>query len=227
MAGLPDLGLAAAVEGGVMTHRMALVPHTTEEAAGDVIAALLDGFDIVAVAADQVLTSGQRGHALARRLTARARNRATVLLSWGAWPCANLNLHSTAIQWAGRGAGRGYPHIQDLLVTVQGHGAAGRPASVHIRLRGAGAPMQVDAVVGVLMGEDNGVHDTVWPVREKTRQCGVTEVEHQSGSRPGPPQTRCMCAWLREGTALPSTVTCRVRTKPHFMPSGRPIDVTQ
>jgi hypothetical protein len=140
VVGVPDLGLVAADELGVVTHRVAMIPCVPHETAGDVIAALLDGFDIVAVAADHVLPRGQRGLTLARRLTARARSRAAVLLTIGAWPAADLTLQCAELRWEGLAAGTGYLRTQDALVTVRGRGTATRPKTVPVRLRGTNGP---------------------------------------------------------------------------------------
>jgi hypothetical protein len=145
VVGVPDLGLVAADELGVVTHRVAMIPAVPAETAGEVIAALLDGFDIVAVAADHVLPRGQRGLALARRLTARARSRAAVLLAIGAWPAADLTLQCAELRWQGLAAGTGYLRTQDALVTVRGRGVATRPKTVPVRLRGANGPTLHDA----------------------------------------------------------------------------------
>lgn len=148
VVGAPDLGLVAAAELGVVTHRVAMIPAVTDETSGDVIAALLDGFDIVAVAADHVLHRGQRGLTLARRLTARARSRAAVLLTIGAWPGADLTLQCSEVRWQGLAAGTGYLRAQEALVTVRGRGGATRPKTVPVRLRDVDGPALRDDAPG-------------------------------------------------------------------------------
>ncbi|MEU8007056.1 hypothetical protein AB0B66_38335 [Catellatospora sp. NPDC049111] len=72
--GYPSLGMAAAAESGVALDRFALVPHPGDRWA-DVAAALIDGFDVVILAPPT-----PPGNRLAASLTARARQRGTVLL---------------------------------------------------------------------------------------------------------------------------------------------------
>lgn len=121
VVGMPDLGLSAAAELGVVVDRLALVPRPGTEF-GRVVAALLDGLDMVVVAGPIASAS------LARRLSARARHRESVLLSVGAWPGADLELDCAESSWAGLGDGHGHLVERALTVTVRGRGAAARPA---------------------------------------------------------------------------------------------------
>lgn len=96
VVGLPDLGVLAAAELGVAVRRLALVPHPGEQAAG-VLAALLDGVDLVAVSADCVTgvagaAGGTRADRLARHLSVRARHGGAVLLTFGSWPGAEVRV---------------------------------------------------------------------------------------------------------------------------------------
>src|SRR5436305_1103558 len=77
VVGMPDLGLLAAAELGVVLHRLVLVPRPGTEL-GAVVAALLDGVDLVVVATDGIALLRSRGAGLARRLSARARHRGAV-----------------------------------------------------------------------------------------------------------------------------------------------------
>src|SRR5206468_2354903 len=81
IVGMPNLGVLAAAELGVPVDRLALVPNPGAEFAA-VVAALLDGIDLVAV--DLRVLRGRLNEPLARRLSARARNRGAVLLPVGA-----------------------------------------------------------------------------------------------------------------------------------------------
>ncbi|GAB3579319.1 hypothetical protein GCM10027445_47700 [Amycolatopsis endophytica] len=132
--GMPDLGLVAAAELGVEVSRLALVPRPGVEFTA-VTAALLDGVDVVAVAA--------RGAAPrdARRLSARARHRGAVLLSLGPWPGAEVELNCEAGRWAGLEGGHGYLRERRVRVQGAGRGAATRPRQADLLLPGsAGAP---------------------------------------------------------------------------------------
>ena len=122
--GLPDLGLVAAAESGIELERLALVPFTegrrpgvgvgphAPEAFGtraglsrppgkttwpEVVAALVDGFDVVLARPPAHLKAG-----LARRLVARARERGTVLVGVGGWPeGASLRIEVASAGWEG------------------------------------------------------------------------------------------------------------------------------
>ena len=77
--GLPSLGLVAADEAGVALERLVLVPAPERAAWGWVVAALVDGFDLL------LLHAGRGGvrSVDARKLVARARERGTVLVQLG------------------------------------------------------------------------------------------------------------------------------------------------
>ncbi|MEU0794580.1 hypothetical protein ABZ342_31355 [Amycolatopsis sp. NPDC005961] len=134
VAGLPSLGLAAASEYGVDLARVALVPHPGVELPA-VVAALLDGVDLVVVNAERVQP------AVARRLSARARHRGAVLLASGAWPAADVELSCRFSAWSGLSDGYGHLRERKASVRVHGRGAAARPLSASLALPGsAGAP---------------------------------------------------------------------------------------
>ncbi|GAB3153363.1 hypothetical protein GCM10027258_55770 [Amycolatopsis stemonae] len=136
VVGMPSLGLAAAAEHGVDLARVALVPRPGAELPA-VVAALLDGVDVVAVHAGTVQA------AVARRLSARARHRGAVLLAFGAWPGVDVELSCRVEPWTG--LEDGYGHLQERRVTVRAHGrgAAARPVTATLHLpgpSGAAAP---------------------------------------------------------------------------------------
>lgn len=146
VVGMPDLGLLAAAELGVAVSRLALVPRPGAEFPA-VVAALLDGLDLVAVAATSTLTTKDktttRNRSLttvARRLSARARHRESVLVSFGSWPGADLELDCTGSRWSGLGRGHGHLVDRELTVTVRGRGAASRPVSTQVHLPAAPEP---------------------------------------------------------------------------------------
>jgi hypothetical protein len=127
VVGMPDLGLLAAAELGVAVSRLALVPRPGAEF-GAVVAALLDGVDLVAVVAGGTVAG------LARRLSARARHRESVLVSFGAWPGADLELDCAESSWSGLDGGHGHLVERELTVTVRGRGAAARPTRGRVTL---------------------------------------------------------------------------------------------
>ena len=129
VVGMPSLGLAAAAEYGVDLSRVALVPRPGVELPA-VVAALLDGVDLVAVHSETVQP------AVARRLSARARHRGAVLLAFGAWPAADVELSCRFSAW--RGLEGGYGHLREREVTVRarGRGPAARPVTASLALPG-------------------------------------------------------------------------------------------
>ncbi|WP_253771174.1 hypothetical protein [Goodfellowiella coeruleoviolacea] len=147
VVGLPDLGLLAASEIGVVTRRLALVPHPGRELTS-VVAALLDGIDLVVVAvpeADRLGVSGrdarsgrtgtpQVSPSLARRLSARARQRRAVLLPFGPWPGADVEIACIGGRWSGLGEGHGRLRHREVVAQARGRGAAVRPVRVNLML---------------------------------------------------------------------------------------------
>lgn len=123
--GMPDLGLVAASEAGIALERFALVPypqgrqpgvgvgpHAPEEAGlgrpagkttwADVVASLIDGFDMVLARPPIHLKAG-----VARRLVARTRERQAVLVGVGGWPeGASMRIDARVSEWTGLGSGR-------------------------------------------------------------------------------------------------------------------------
>jgi hypothetical protein len=84
-----------------------------------VVAALLDGITVVVAAVPPHLRLGD-----ARRLVARARERKSVLVAFGAWPVeAALRVNTGRCTWSGLGAGAGLLDTRDLHIEVEGKGA--------------------------------------------------------------------------------------------------------
>jgi hypothetical protein len=130
VVGQPDLGILAAAEAGVAVERLALVPQPGSRPS-TVIAALLDGVDLVVVASTTRLTD-----ALARRLSARARHRGAVLLVTGSWPGVDLELTCEGGPWRGLEAGFGHLLERQVAVRAHGRGAAARPVRARLLLPG-------------------------------------------------------------------------------------------
>ncbi|RYV52657.1 hypothetical protein [Pengzhenrongella frigida] len=120
VVGLPEVGVLAAQQAGVDLDRLALVPCPGPDAP-TVLAALIDGVDLVIVGAAAALVDSDR-----RRLMARARERGTVLLSTVSWVGAHLVLTAVPAGWTGLGIGHGHLRSQRLTVTRGGRGSAGR-----------------------------------------------------------------------------------------------------
>ncbi|AEE45868.1 hypothetical protein [Cellulomonas fimi] len=128
VVGQPTVGLLAAAQAGVALDRLAVVPRPGADAA-TVVAALVDGIDVVLVGPDAVLTDTDR-----RRLSARARDRGAVLLSTVPWPGAATVLVVEAGRWTGVGTGDGRLRTHELRVTRTGRGGAAVPLSVDLTL---------------------------------------------------------------------------------------------
>jgi len=128
VVGAPDWGFVAAAELGVALERLAVIPAPGEHLAS-VIAALIDGMDLVVVGNPEALDASR-----VRRVMARARQRGTVLLSHGAWPKVDLELRYLSGRWHGMGAGHGYLRRRDMVVEVRGRGAAARSRRVRVVL---------------------------------------------------------------------------------------------
>jgi len=114
-------GLAAA-EAGVALERLAVVRAVPPALHGRVLATLLDGMTAVGAAIPRGFRLGD-----ARRLEARARERAAVLVVAGSWPGdAALRLRAEHSSWTGLDRGEGLLASRTLRVVVSGRGAAGR-----------------------------------------------------------------------------------------------------
>jgi hypothetical protein len=141
--GVPSLGLVAADELGVALERLVLVAAPERDAWGGVVAALVDGFDLV------VLHAGRTGvrTADARRLVARARERGAVLVQLGpGWPeGADVQLEVTRARWEGLDDGHGRLLARKVRVVGGGRGEAAQPRRLDLWLPGRGGEVEVAA----------------------------------------------------------------------------------
>lgn len=128
VVGWPELGGLAAAEVGVALDRVVAVPEPGTQWL-DVTAALLDGADLVIARPPPAAEPRDL-----RRLTARARERKSVLLAAGDWPAAELRLSIVDSTWAGLERGAGHLMARQLTVRVEGRGAASRPREGQIDL---------------------------------------------------------------------------------------------
>lgn len=136
--GLPSLGLAAALEVGVVLERFPMVTSVGRGSGSGgwawVVAALLDAVDVVLAATPS--GSGLRS-VDARRLTARVRERGAVLVMCGErdWPePAEVRLAVTSTTWDGLGRGHGRLQGRRVEVVAGGRGAAARERRAHLWL---------------------------------------------------------------------------------------------
>jgi hypothetical protein len=128
VVGVPTLGAGAAAELGVALDRLALVPNPGPDWP-TVVAALLDGFDIVVASVPETMAP-----AIASRLAARARQRGAVLMPYGPWPAVDLTLDAVDPAWHGIESGRGRLRGRQLTVVARGRGAASAPRVTHLWL---------------------------------------------------------------------------------------------
>ncbi|QUH05047.1 hypothetical protein HUO13_33530 [Saccharopolyspora erythraea] len=201
VVGLPGLGLVAAAEAGVEIARLALVPQPGDDPVG-VIAALLDGVDLVVVGGPHRLLEPD-----ARRLSTRARNRGAVLVPFGEWPGAEVRLQCVRGRWLGLGNGHG--HLREREVTVQssGRGAASRPRSCRLLLPGEGGALAAARPEGE-RSAIRALHPE--PVPEQSEEC--------SDAPAGSPDA--FAAPSEPSGARPDTHDVRT---PHRQPSTRPL----
>lgn len=119
IAGMPDLGLRAALDAGLDPCRLAIVPPAAEQTA-QVLSALVDGVGVVVLGPELDLAP-----ALWRTLLGRARTRDTLVLAVDPPGRVDLHLSSRTHRWTGLSSGSGRLRHRRLSVTSQGRGIAG------------------------------------------------------------------------------------------------------
>lgn len=158
VAGMPTFGaLAAGQDYGVPLDRVAMIP---EPGPGwpAVVAALIDGVDLVVVVAPPDVTES-----VVRSLQARARQRGTVLIQTSAWPGSDLVIECTSKRWTGLGRGRGRLRAQELKLTATGRGRAARPRTTTVVLPAPAAPLRTPPPPpGLLDDPPAGVEPQLW-----------------------------------------------------------------
>jgi hypothetical protein len=115
VAGLPELGVRAAGEMGIALERLVIVRGAPPWI--EVLAAMIDGFDVVLIGA----AVGRVAPGAVRRLQARAQQRGAVLIAAGSSPfAADVQLRSDQQQWIGLGAGHGVATGRSVSVELGG-----------------------------------------------------------------------------------------------------------
>jgi hypothetical protein len=130
----PDgtFGARAAGAAGVDLERCAVVRWVPPDRWATVVAALLDGVALVVAKAPARLRPGD-----ARRLIAKARERAAVLVAIGPWPVeAALRIHVEPTTW--EQSNGGLLARRDVLVQVEGRGVRAPVRADGVRLAQAG-----------------------------------------------------------------------------------------
>jgi hypothetical protein len=154
--GVPTLGLTAAAGFGVDLGRFVLVPDPGDPGGptwATVVAALLDGFDVVVARPPRRVPTGE-----CRRLTARARERGSVLVRLGSssdWPeSADASLTVVSTEWEGLGDGHGHLRARRAVVEAGGRRGLDRTRRADLwlpapdgRLAAAAAAPAADAPV--------------------------------------------------------------------------------
>jgi hypothetical protein len=127
VAGMPTLGLAAAAESGVVLERLIAVTEPLDAQGAvrpfddalwaDLLAACIDGFDLVLLGPG----TQQVRPATARRLVARLQSRGAVAVTVGA-PVfgADLRFECASSSWSGLGDGHGVARARRTLVEMSG-----------------------------------------------------------------------------------------------------------
>jgi hypothetical protein len=130
VVGVPVIGMRAAAEAGLDPDRVLLVAEPGPRWP-QVVASLLDGFDIVLLRPPD-----QPSAPLRRKLEAAARRYGSVLVVAGDWPGAQSRLLVTDAEWTGIGAGHGRLSARRARVSASGRGAGERPRSAWVWLPG-------------------------------------------------------------------------------------------
>jgi hypothetical protein len=143
VVGDPGLGLAAAAEAGVVLERLMVIdPHVpggSGKSVAGALAALVGAVDVVMVGPRVPLRPPDL-----RRLSARMRERGSVLIRIGSIdsPGVDVGLRIVESEWAGLGAGHGLLRTRRVRIETQGRGASARPRAAAILLPGPqGAPI--------------------------------------------------------------------------------------
>lgn len=111
VAGLPNIGVEAAREWGVDLSRLVVIPAV--EPWLETVATLIDGLDVLLVAAPRTIAP-----AAAQRLKARLRSRGCTLVVVGSWPRTYATIDARTVGWQGLGRGHGFLERQELEVSA-------------------------------------------------------------------------------------------------------------
>ncbi len=111
VVGTAELGLEAAAAAGVELRRTILVPDPGE-AWLEVAAALIDVLGVVVLCPPAHVPAKD-----VSRISARLRQRGSILISYGDWPRSEARLSMRDVEWVGLGQGHG--HLQARRVTVE------------------------------------------------------------------------------------------------------------
>jgi hypothetical protein len=153
IVGVPSVGVRAAVDVGLNPDRVLLVAEPGPSWP-QVVASLLDGFDIVLLRPPD-----QPSAQLRRKLEAAARRYGSVLVVAGDWPGAQSRLLVTDTRWIGIGTGHGRLRARKAQVVASGRGAGERPRSAWLWLPGPDGAVTVAVDAPGLPGVDEHRQD--------------------------------------------------------------------
>ncbi|BDZ43706.1 hypothetical protein GCM10025865_30050 [Paraoerskovia sediminicola] len=162
LLGHDRVGMVAAADAGIVLERTALVPAPGADAAA-AAAALVDGVDVVVLGPQAAMTDADR-----RRLTARARERGSLLVPAGPWPGAHVALVAGTGRWNTLDHGAGWLRSRTLPVERTGRAGAARAERFEIDLplrplADSRAPGAVAGAPGAVAGAPGAVHDVPGP----------------------------------------------------------------
>lgn len=135
VVGTAAIGWAAAADLGVELRRLLVIPRLARATWAEVVAALVD--NMAAVVVRPAVPVPERD---ARRIAARARERAAVLIVDGparCWPIEADVVMGVSGHWSGLGAGHGRLQSRRVAVSLSGRRAANRHRTVEVWLPGA------------------------------------------------------------------------------------------
>ncbi len=112
VVGMPELGAEAAEQLGVDLNRLVLIPDPGPRWLA-VTATVADVLPVVAVRPGGRVSAGETA-----RLSARLREKGTVLLVQGVWPQAEASLAVDTAEWSGVGDGYGFLRRRAMTVSV-------------------------------------------------------------------------------------------------------------
>jgi hypothetical protein len=141
LIGLPAISAEAAAEAGINLDRLAIIGSPeggwTSAAWTTAVGALLDAVDVVAARPGVIGGVGIKDGD-ARRLTARARTKDSVLMLFGqrsvTWPAVSVELSAQHSHWTGIGDGYGRLTSRQLTVSATGKGRSGRARAAQLSL---------------------------------------------------------------------------------------------
>ncbi len=125
--GMPHIALRAASELGIDLDRLVVVAEPNQKKAVDVLAAVIDAFDIVVT---QPMLPGRE----ARRIAGRVRERDAVVVTLGDLPEVDVRMRGANQRWHGIANGYGHLAARTVDVTVLGRRSAAQPKHATIWL---------------------------------------------------------------------------------------------